>query len=298
MPRLLRSLRTRAGLVLLLAAMGLSGCENIWGWTEGEGSFDALISDGRQAMRDGRYEVAVQKLERAVELRPYSSDARYYLSKAVVLRADVDVYELVRSLTEDGAESGAIDIFAFDIPKANAIYRANRLVLGHLEAIRRGDAGDGNFRLENVDLDLSIAYLLCGILRLRDSNADGVIDGNDLTLAEFLLIDSGGFSLEGLQNLTPEQINAMLTDVGSLLQEGGELLSGVLGDSGIDVAGLQDLSGALHSDLSAYYVNSGLPGNPGEGDNDQDGTVDEECFNSIDDDGDGRTDEDARIAGC
>jgi hypothetical protein len=208
------------------------------------------------------------------------------------------VYELVRSLTEDGTESGAVAIFAFDIPKANAIYGANWQVLEHLEPIRQGQAFDGSFTKDTIDLDLSIAYLLCAILRLRDSNDDGVIDGNDLTLAQFLLTGTDGFSLEGLQNLTPEQINAMLSDVGALLGEGGELLGGVLGDSGIDIQGLQDTTNSLHSDLSAYYVNTGVPGNSGEGDNDGDGTTDEECFNSTDDDGDGRTDEDARVAGC
>ncbi len=285
-------------LAVVLPAIAFGGCDNIWGWTVGEGGFDALLSDGREALREGRTLVAKQKFARALEIRPTSSDARYYLAKATVLHADVDVFELIRSLTEDGAESGAVEIFAFDIPKANAIYGANWSVLDLLEPIRRGTANDGNFTAEHVDLDLSIAYLLCAILRLRDSNGDGAITGADLRLAEFLLVDSDGFSLEGLQNLTPEQVNAMLTDVGALLLEGSDLLAGVLGDSGVDVQGLQDVTGALRTDLGAYYVNNGLSGNPGEGDNDADGVIDEECFNSADDDGDGRTDEDSRVAGC
>jgi hypothetical protein len=285
------------GLVLLLAFLGLGGCENIWNWTVDDDSFDALLSDGRRAIREAHYGVAVDKLSRAVEIRPENSDARYYLAKAVILRADVDVYELVRSLTEDGSESGAVEIFAFDVPHANSIYGANRLVLGNLEPIRRGFATEGSFTAEHVDLDLSVAYLLCAILRLRDTNGDGVIDASDVSLLE--LIDAGdGFSLEGLNDLTPEQVNALLADVAALLVEGGDLLAGALGDSGVDVEGLQDVTSALQTDMSLYYVNNGLPGNPGIGDNDADGATDEECFNGLDDDGDGRTDEDSRTAGC
>ena len=72
----------------------------------------------------------------------------------------------------------------------------------------------------------------------------------------------------------------------------------MLGDSGIDVDDLNDLIDSLGGDLSAYYVNTGVPGNPGEGDNDGDGRVDEECLNDIDDDDDGWVDEDSRLAGC
>ena len=72
----------------------------------------------------------------------------------------------------------------------------------------------------------------------------------------------------------------------------------VSGDSGIDVDALNNLYTTLQSDVGAYYLNNGIPGNPGEGDNDGDGVADEECFNGVDDDGDGRTDEDARVAGC
>jgi hypothetical protein len=291
-------IRKWLALAAVVPAVALSGCENLWGWTTGEGGYDALLSDGRQALRDGNYLVAEQKFARAVAMRPASSDARYYLAKATVLRADIDVYDLVRSLTEDGGASGAVEIFAFDIPQANTIYRTIWSVLDVLEPIRSGEANEGSFTAEHVDLDMSIAYALCAILRLRDSNGDRTINGADLSLAEFLLVDSDGFSLEGLQNLPPDQINAMLADVGALLGESSTLLAGAFGESGVDVQGLQDVTSDLQTDLGSFYVNDGLPGNPGEGDNDADGVADEECFNSTDDDGDGRTDEDSRIPGC
>jgi len=90
----------------------------------------------------------------------------------------------------------------------------------------------------------------------------------------------------------------MLGEAGSLLHEGGLVMLDVSGDSGIDVDALNNLYTTLQSDVGAYYFNDGTPGNPGIGDNDGDGVADEECFNGMDDDADGRTDEDARVAGC
>jgi len=290
-------IRRWIGCMSLFAA--LSGCENIWEWTADENSFEALMSEGREALQSEQYALAEEKFAAAVEMRPDHSDARYYLAKAAVLSADVDVYFLVQALTDETPNGSVVEIFSYESPRANAVYRANFVVLQNLEPIRKGLALQGNIAGQNVDLDLSVAYLLRAILRLRDTNGDGVIDENDLPISEFFLAELGsGFTLEGLQNLTPEQITAMIGEVGSLLLNGGDVLLDVAGDSGVDVEALQELNAALQNSISAYYLNDGIPGNPGEGDNDGDGAIDEECFNGIDDDFDGRTDEDARIAGC
>ena len=104
--------------------------------------------------------------------------------------------------------------------------------------------------------------------------------------------------LEGLDQLPPEDLNDLLDDLNDLLGDGGDVLADALGGSGIDVDELNDLIDSLGGDLSVFYVNTGVPGNPGEGDNDNDGTTDEECLNGLDDDGDSVVDEDARVAGC
>jgi hypothetical protein len=90
----------------------------------------------------------------------------------------------------------------------------------------------------------------------------------------------------------------MLDDLGDLFSDGGDVLLEDLGDSGIDTDELNSLIDQLGGDLRMYYVNTGVPGNPGEGDNDADGLVDEECIDSLDNDLDGRVDEDSRLAGC
>lgn len=297
-----RTLGCWAGLLAVLLVLPLmAGCNNIWEWSVDDSSYDALMAAGRQAIQDADYQRAEEKFTSAVEQRPDAAAARYYLAKAAVLNAEVDVFTLVQILTDDTTEGGASQIFGFDRPVANSIYRVNATVLEALEPIRGGETV-GEFSTANVDLDLAVAYTLRGILRLRDTNGDGVIDDDDLSPEDFGLGDDGDFSLEGLQNLPPEELNDMIDDMNDLLEEGGDLLldalGDVLGDSGVDVEDLSDLIDDLGGDISAYYVNTGVPGNPGEGDNDGDGLVDEECLNGIDDDGDGLIDEDSRLAGC
>jgi hypothetical protein len=292
----------RSGLWGIVACLALIGGCNIYEWAVDGESFDALMADGREAIQAADYARAQEKFAAAMEKRPTSADARYHLAKAAVLNTDVDVFALVQTLTnntarDDGTDAGASGIFGLDLPVANAIYRVNAVVLDALQPIRTG-ATEGPFSDANVDLDLAVAYTLRGILRLRDTNGDNVIDASDLSVDDFGLDDQGDFTLDGVQNVPPEDLNGMIDDLNGLLDDGGDVLVDALDGSGIDVNDLSDLVDSLGGDLSAFYVNTGVPGNPGIGDNDHDGRVDEECLNGIDDDGDGLVDEDARAFGC
>ncbi len=286
--------------VLLIAA----GCNNIWEWTVDEGSFEALMADGREAIQTTRYDVAQAKFEAASDLRPDNAEARYYVAKAAVLNGDVDVFSLVQTLTDTASgsgSSGAGAIFEFQIETANSIYRVNRIVLDSLEPIRDGSAAEGGFAHVDVNLDLAMAYTLRGILRLRDTNGDGWIDGDDVSLADlgFGEDENGDWTLDGVDDIPPDDLNDMIEDLEDLIENGGDVLGDVGGDDGgIDLTELEDLLEELGTDISAFYVNTGVPGNPGEGDNDGDGVTDEECLNGLDDDGDTLVDEDTRILGC
>lgn len=280
---------------LLLAV----GCNNIFEFTNDDESFDALMAAGHNALREADYETAEAKFTTAAEQRPNHSEARYYLAKAAVLNADIDVLSLVQTLTGD-EQDGASVVFDSSIDLANALYRTNATVLAALQPIRDGVAREGAFADADVDLDLGMAYTLRGILRLRDTNGDGVIDANDVSIEDFDLNadEDGDYSLEGLTEIPPDDLNDMIDDLNDLLDDGGEVLDDVLGDVGIDIEDLDELIESLGGGLSAFFVNTGVPGNVGEGDNDGDGLVDEECLNGIDDDGDGVVDEDSRIFGC
>ncbi len=284
-------------LIPLVVALALPGCENLWSWTADEDGFDAALEEGRSAMRVREYARAEAAFTRAVDLRPRSGEARYYLAKAAVLGSGIDVVALVRTMTDEG-RAGAVAVFEYPTSHADAVYRVNAVVLEALEPIRASEAIEGSFDASDVDLDLALAYSLRGILRLRDTNNDGRIDADDVSVEDFSLVSDGDFTLSGLENIPPGDLNDMLDDLNDLLGDGGDALADALTDSGVDVEDLEEILDSLGGDISMYYVNTSLPGNPGIGDNDLDGRVDEECLNGVDDDGDGRTDEDARVLDC
>jgi hypothetical protein len=291
----------RLGPWALLPALGaVAACNNILEWTVDSESFEALMADGRQAIQEADYATAEEKFAAAVELRPENSEARFYVAKAAVLNGGVDVFSLVQTLTEEETgQGGATEIFNFNLDTANSVYRVNRIVVANLEPIKNGEATEGDFAVADVDLDLAVAYTLRGILRLRDTNGDGIIGDDDVSLDDFNLVDDNGdYNLDGIENIPPEDVNDMIGDLNEFLDDGGDLLTDVLGDTGVDVDELNDLIDSLGGDLSGYYINTGVPGNSGEGDNDNDGVADEECLNGVDDDADGLVDEDARIFGC
>jgi hypothetical protein len=280
-------------LLALCALPVLAGCENLWEWTAGPDGYDALLADGKAALRDGDYDVAVQKLGNAVALEPDRGEARYYYAKAAVLQSDIDVVQIVQAIIDADENGGAATIFAFETTLADRVYVVNRTVMDTLLPIHDGAADAVGLGSADVDLDLAVAHTLRGVLRLRDSNGDGRIDALDLDVTEFSLQEGAGYSLDGIDNLPPDDLNAMLDDLNALLDSGGDLAGGTGGV--IDPAELDELVDSLGGDLSAFYVNTGAPDNPGEGDNDGDGSTDEECLNDVDDDGDGLVDEDATV---
>ncbi|MAF26404.1 MAG: hypothetical protein CME07_00880 [Gemmatimonadetes bacterium] len=290
-----------SGFLLVFGTLILGGCTNVLEWTVDPEDFDSHMASGRQALRDADYPMAEAEFAAAMDQQPEHSDARYYHAKAAVLNAGVDIFELVTTLTDSTSASGdgAVSVFESSTDFADAVYRVNRVVLDDLGPIHDGMTTDGTMGAGDVGVDLAVAFTLRGILRLRDTNADGFIDAFDIPIEDFALAgDDGDFSLDGLENLPPEDLNSMIDDVDALLEDGGDLLTDILDGTGVDVEDLDGLIDDLGGDLSAYYINTGVPGNSGEGDNDGDGLIDEECLNGLDDDGDGVVDEDSRIIGC
>jgi hypothetical protein len=281
----------------ILAVLGaltlLAGCENVWEWTAGPDGYDALLADGKNALRAGDYVLALRKLGDAVALEPDRGEARYYWAKAAVLESGIDVVDIVQTIIDADENGGAAAIFGYETAEADRVYRVNLLVMDALLPIHDGAADAEGLGSADVDLDLAVAHTLRGILRLRDTNGDGLIDALDLDVGSFSLEENGGYTLDGVDNLSPDDLNAMLDDLNALLTSGGDLAGGTGGV--IDPEELDELVDSLGGDLSAFYVNTGAPGNPGEGDNDGDGATDEECLNDLDDDGDGRVDEDATV---
>ncbi|MCF7803366.1 MAG: hypothetical protein K9N46_11820 [Candidatus Marinimicrobia bacterium] len=289
---------------ILCAGLLLNQCEkNIFSFSAPDQTEASLIEEGRTLMNDGDYEGAREKFAAAMENDSTSTAARYYHSKATLHASGFNAIILSRKLA--GLQSGSTssqNLPFMDMSKdsSNILYQANNTILRNLKPIADGTYS-GRFTRQDINLDLTMATATSGILSFKDTNNDGAINSQDINLDVFL--NPGGQvtieDLDSLQN-NPDALNSMIDNVGTLMNDAGSLITDILGDttSGVDTEAIDQLINDVSATANFYYINSGVPGNPGEGDNDGDGAVDEECLNGIDDDGDGLIDEDARSFNC
>ncbi len=286
---------TAAILSAVVPLLVLCGC-NIFGWMTEEDAGLGHLAKGQKLLREGNYQEAEAELALAIEKDPYSSEARYYHSKALVLAAGIDVVWVVDQLDQPESQRGQTPLPIYspdpevpleeDIVNKNSIYRANLGVRQDLTWVFDGRAS-GQFKRDDIVVDLSIATLLSAILGLRDSDQDGDIDGDDILLQ--IIPHDGGYEILGLDDFrdSPEAINAMIDFVVDLSEESSELIEDVLSGVGseLDFGEIDNLNDDLDDTVEKYRYNDGV-------DNDQDGQIDEEALDDIDNDGDGLTDED------
>jgi hypothetical protein len=298
---------TSAGLLVIIitaVSLALTGC-NIFGWTSGGDSLDSHLAKGKKHMRDGEYADAEQEFAKAIEEDPHSSDARYYHAKATILAADLNIGTILDWLDawEDGDSLPVYfgGLSGDDLAEKNTIYRANQSAYVDLKEIYDGNAV-GSFTPLDIEVDLAVTTSILAIIGLRDTDRDGDIDEDDLYL-NIVRKTGGEFVIEG--GITqffdynpgggevlcaPNQLtgaiyfNALLTWADSMITQSSDVITNLLLrlNPELDIETIRELLNTLQDLIRKYYVNTGIEGNPGIGDNDHDGTEDEEVWGDFD----------------
>ena len=291
-------------LFVLLLSPVLIGC-NMFSWTNGKE--ESQMDKGLDLMRQGRYAEAEMEFARLMEKDPNNADARYHHAKATLNRAGFDIIDLLRDITQAEADrehlGATIPLYDKEIPAADEIYRVNLTIAADLRPIHDGFT-HGSIRSEDIDVDLAIAFLVCAILGLRDTNQDSTIDDNDIRLDINFSADLGEYSIHGLEqflegeglarslddrssSLSPDDINPLIDYVLYLIEESEDVIITVVQErtEGWSVESIQTLLDDVRTTIVKYYYDDGR-------DNDSDGSIDEETLNGLDDDKDGYVDED------
>ena len=304
------------GLFVLTAVICVSGCEgaNIFSSRAGDDNVDDLILEGQGLLRETKYTEALAKFNQAITASPLNSDALFFGAKAEFLASGFSAVELLRDITTDLTTPGTVPIFTttrvigfkptLNRDEQSRLYYTTARILARLQPIVDGRT-TGSFDAEGVSLEAAVARMVNSLLTLKDTNKDGAIDSQDF---DFVLVKDGDdYEFELTSVDTPEKGNQFNDVLNDFTEGNSSLLNQVLndldrsgllnnlGDTSIDLATLESEIEKLGIDLKEYFVNTGTPGNLGEGDNDNDGSIDEEILNGIDDDNDGKVDEDARL---
>ena len=286
---------------LLITVFVFAGC-NIFSWSASPDEGEDLLDEGLELMFDGEFEAAESLFALGLLDDPLNSDLLYNHAKATLLSSGESIVTILDEITKFSDNSAAnVELPFFGLPKTEQdnLYVTNIIIFNDLSPIFDTTiVTTGTIEKGDITLDIFIANTVKGILRIVDTNGDERIDDKDIDLSMFTT-GTGGFEFDDafVDSLGPEDLNNLIESVTDIISNGGDIFSDLLGETSIDTSAIDSLMDDITGSLEWYYVNTLVPGNPGIGDNDKDGIIDDECINQIDDDGDGLVDEDAIISG-
>ena len=290
-------------LIFSLVVFLMSGC-NIFDWTS-ENKEEAFYQ-GLEFFNDGKFTRAKEKFAEAMESDPNRSDYRYYHAKAVVFEADLNFFAIAQHIIEiDTSSVVGVTLPLYtkdrdlsleqDATNKNQIYGVSSICRNDINPIYR-EQTHGDIKAVDIYFDYSILSMALALLRLRDTNGDGVIDADDFYFEIHKSADGNyTFDLLAVRDflLNPDNRagfnKTLLNAVGYFLDGVSSLLKTVGNDTTyfnqIDLLALLD---NVSDAANRYQIDDDI-------DNDGDGLIDEEILNGINDDGDEWVDEDVGI---
>ena len=289
------------------------------------------IEKAEEAIRDGNYAQAKQYLvNQATGALIDSTDSMvlYTYSKATLLQSGLNITKIVDLVQSKGAKTGTgslallTTLDQMGTGQQTAWYKANVDITQKLSAIWNNTAR-GDLQKKDIALDYTVSSILSGVLSLRDTNGDGVIDSKDFQinlnaiktgkldgfsfsgasttdpstgkitqfpgLTAFLGATAKPVGINGLPGYTPDDINRLINIFLTLLETGEDSIVFMVQNatnSTFDPAEIRTYVHQIASVINFYWYNDGE-------DNDLDGKKDEEIIDGKDNDNDGLIDEDS-----
>lgn len=327
------SIRIRLLPIVMIFFMGIAlfaGC-NIFSFV---GDTEKTpIEKAEQDIRDGNYTQAQKDLENpstGALIDSTDSMVLYTYSKATLLKSGLNItmiVDLVQSSKGAQAGTGSLALLTtldqMGTDKQTDWYKANVDITQKLSAIWNNTAR-GDLQKKDIALDYTVSSILSGVLSLRDTNGDGVIDSNDFQLnigaiktgnldgykftgasitdATGKQINFDGLtaflgktakpagSAAGVAGYTPDDINRLINIFLTLLENGEDSIVYMVQNATnttFDPEEIKKYVRQIASIINFYWYDDGI-------DNDGDSQVDEEVIDGKDNDGDGLTDEDSK----
>jgi hypothetical protein len=290
---------TMFSLILIL----MSGC-NIFDWTS-ENKEEAFY-EGLDFFNQGKFTQAKEKFTEAMKADPYRSDYRYYHAKAVVFEANLNYFAIAQDVIKIDTTTVVgltLPLYTKDRDLSLEQDAANKNQIYGVSTICRNDITPiyeeqtyGDIKAQDIYFDYSILSMALALLRLRDTNGDGVIGSDDFYF-EIIKSNEGEyvFDLMGVRTYLQDPDNrtdfnqTLLSSAGYVTDGISSLLKIISNDTTyFNQTDLTNLLDNVNNAANRYQVDDDI-------DNDGDGRIDEETLNGIDDDGDGWVDEDVGI---
>ena len=295
-------------LMIVFVLLTYSSC-NILDWTST--STEEEFYRGLKLFNEQKFSEAKEKFAEAIEDDPNNAEYRYYHAKAAVFEADLDFYSIARRIINiDTSSFQNLNLPLYtrepdmtpeeDAAYKNEIYQATWVAHEDITPIFFNNT-HGNIRAEDISFEYSILSMARAILQMRDTNNDLQINENDLYfiitkvynpfINKSLYLPNLGDIYDYLKESQENRagFNNMLINTASYAAEGVVSIMNTFSDTTLfDNDDLEEIIEKVETLGNLYQVNDNI-------DNDGDGRIDEEAVNLQDDDQDGYIDEDAHI---
>lgn len=186
--------------VLLSVVTAISGCNIFEFATDAEKSD---IEKAEIAISEGDYATAKKELADAVK-DSTDSMALYLNSKAILLDSGVDLATLVGLIEgQDDIANGENLAILSTIDKMSdaektAWYTTNMEIRANISRIWKGKT-TGVMKKDDINLAFTVSNMMSGVLGLRDTNRDGLIDARDFQIDLSFISNIGPSQVEGFQ---------------------------------------------------------------------------------------------------
>jgi len=176
-------------LVALICICFVAGC-NLFSFTNPVDSATDYIAEGQRKYWDRDYEGAVSDFTKAKEADPENGLAYWWHAKALLRTTGFTAISLVTSLSDLEREIYTIVPFMdWSADSANTLYQALFGVNDDLRMIYYDSVFSEELNYDSANLDFAAFLAIFGVLMLRDTNVDSVINSDDVVFNAYFFND-------------------------------------------------------------------------------------------------------------
>jgi len=171
---------------LLILSTLIIGC-NLFSITNPSNSATDYIADGQKKYWDGDYIGATHDFASAIEENPNSGDAYWWHAKALIRTTGYTPIILVDLMIEIDTMSSILPFMDWPADSANNIYQVIFDVNNDMHLVFYDSVQSDELDYADIALDYALGLIIQGVLMIRDTNADSVINENDINLGAFFI---------------------------------------------------------------------------------------------------------------
>ncbi|MCP4580840.1 MAG: hypothetical protein GY839_04435 [candidate division Zixibacteria bacterium] len=234
---------------ILLLTSFIAGC-NLFSFTNPTSSSTDYLSDGQQKYWDGDYSGAVDDFAAAIEEDSQNGIAYWWHAKALVRTTGYTPITLVNMMTEIDTMSSTLPFMDWSADSANTLYQVMFGVNDDLYLLFYDSVSTDELEQVDIALDYALGLIIQGVLMLRDTNVDSVIDESDINLGAFF--QDGEFEIPDDQwdLLSDADKEILIDNVIFIIDQFVEVTFVILEEiAGIDVDELRDTADDIRDGL-------------------------------------------------